>query len=312
MRSSARRQVLILLGVAALIAGGLALFNFVIDPYNRYGNNRLGVYISAEREAKSTWVRSYPHTALIVGNSRMGVIPPGELEGFRFFNGAFAGANAEEVYWFIDHFARTQRVVVIGIDLGMQDPPAPKGDLFGPPTFGEIAHNLLNFQTVEYSIRTITEHLAGEPSNLGRDGLADMRGWKEMVDREDPAHRDWLLEDMKKVWGRFQMSGEGRFYYYRKIAELLRQRGIAAVVVVPPMHQTLARYLDTPELRAAFAEWLRQLQTIFPHVIDLSFSAYGAPGNYYRADPAHFKPEVGVQFINREVIPVARLAVARH
>ncbi len=53
------------------------------------------------------------------------------------------------------------------------------------------------------------------------------------------------------------------------------------------------------------AAWKRQLGTIFPHVIDLSFSSYDAATNFYRADPIHFKPDVGVRFMNADVLPFA-------
>jgi hypothetical protein len=51
--------------------------------------------------------------------------------------------------------------------------------------------------------------------------------------------------------------------------------------------------------------WRRQLGILFPNVLDLSFSSYGAAGNSFKCDPAHFKPEVGVCMLNAEVIPVA-------
>ncbi len=302
---TARKFVVWMLALAIVIAGGFALFNFIIDPYNRYGNNWLGVYISAEREAKATEIRRYNHDALIVGNSRMGVIPPAKVSGFRCFNGAFAGANPEEIYWFLYHFAKKQKVVILGIDLGVQDPP-PKGDIFAPPDLASIVHNLLNFQTVEYSFRTINEHFDGTPTAVGRDGMLDMKGWAESVDRDDPGHFHYLLEGMKKTWGQYVCPPPERLSYYRKIADCLRERGIACVVVIPPMHEELVRFIEPLPAMAQYACWKQEIRKIFPHLVDLSFSAYGAAGNYYRADPAHFKPDVGAQIVNTEIVPLAQ------
>ena len=100
MTLSARRFVLLVLGTSFAVAGGLALLNYVVDPYNRFGHNRLGVYISAERESKSMQVRHYSHNALLLGNSRMAMVPADRLNGFHFFNGAFGGGTAEEAYYF--------------------------------------------------------------------------------------------------------------------------------------------------------------------------------------------------------------------
>src|SRR5664279_429594 len=148
MNSGAHRYVLLTLGLAGALAGGLGLLNYWVDPYNRFGNNRLGVYISAERESKAIELRRYPHNALLLGNSRIAMIPAAQLNGFRFFNGAFGGATAEEIYYFVYHYATRQDMVVLGVDLGEGDPPSLKGDIFLPPSFNDNLNNLLNLSTV--------------------------------------------------------------------------------------------------------------------------------------------------------------------
>ena len=69
MNSGASRYVLLTLGLAGALAGGLGVLNYAVAPYNRFGHNRLGVYVSAERESKSTEVRRYPHNALLLVDS---------------------------------------------------------------------------------------------------------------------------------------------------------------------------------------------------------------------------------------------------
>ncbi len=128
MNRTARRYVFLALGLAGCLTGGLALLNLIIDPFNRYGFNHLGVYISAERECKVTYVQRFPHDALLLGNSREVRIPPGQLEGFRFFNAAFSGGTAEEAYYFLQHFAWHQRLVVLAVDISAHDPGGtPRG-----------------------------------------------------------------------------------------------------------------------------------------------------------------------------------------
>ena len=132
-QQSPRRFVFWGLGLAGAVVLASALLDYGIDPYGNFGNNRLGVFISAEREAKPVLLRRYPHDALLVGNSKMGLIPARQLEGFRFFNASFAGATAEEEYYCVEHFATHQKLVVLEIDFLQSDPPANKGDLFAPP-----------------------------------------------------------------------------------------------------------------------------------------------------------------------------------
>jgi len=148
MNPAARRHVLLSLTLAGALAGGIGLLNYCVDPYNRFGNNRLGVFISAERESKAVEVRRFPHNALLVGDSRMAMVPVSRLQDFRFFNGAFGGATSEEVYYFLNHFAIQDELVVVGIALGQCDPEIPQGDIFAPATWRSSRDNLLNLRTL--------------------------------------------------------------------------------------------------------------------------------------------------------------------
>jgi hypothetical protein len=306
MAASYRRCALAALGVAVGLAGGLALFNYLVDPYNRYGVNRLGVYISAEREWKATQIRRYPHNALLLGNSRMAAIRPRELQGFCFFNGSFSGGTAEEIYYFVSHFATNIDLVILSVDLGNCDPHPTllRGDIFAPASYRSILDNLLNLQTVECSLRTITGHLSGRPKPNGPDGSYAGLPWFENADQDNPALRDWTLAAWKHIAENYSTPAPERLSYYRKLADCLRQRGITCVVFIPPLHEALAQHLRTLPNLAAYQAWRRQMDGIFSNIVDLSFSPYGAPDNFFKLDPVHFRPEVGVRMLNTEVIPV--------
>jgi hypothetical protein len=305
MNPRARRYVLLMLGLAGVLAGGLGLLNYTVDPYNRFGHNRLGVYISAERESKATEVCRYPHNALLLGNSRMAMIPVTHLNGFRFFNGALGGATAEETYYFAYHYATAQDLVVLGVDLGAGDPPSLQGDIFLPPSWTANLNNVLNLSTLEYSFRTISEHAAGHPPSLGADGSFYAARWFELYDREDRAQRAWQLERLQHELENYAGTSVERMSFYVKLADCLRQRGIPCVVLVPPLHEDLAKSVRGSSASAGFKAWRRRLDSIFPTVVDLSFSSYGAAENFFKCDSAHLKPDAGVQLLNAEVIPVA-------
>ncbi len=205
MNRIARRFVLLALGLTIGLTGGMSLLNLVVDPFNRYGLNHLGVYISAERECKSTYVTRFPHDALLVGNSRETRIPPAQLEGFRFFNGAFSGATPEEVYFFLQHFAWHQRLVVLAVDVGEQDPAECHGDIFAPKGLTSALDNLLNLQTTEYSIRTISESLSKHPQPIGRDGLVPVGSSMLDADRDDPAREAYRIKSMEEMWDGYRL-----------------------------------------------------------------------------------------------------------
>jgi hypothetical protein len=305
MNRSARRFVLLTLGLAGFLIGGMALLNFVVDPFNRYGNNRLGVYISAERECKSAYVTKFPHDALLVGNSRAVRIPPQPLQGFRFFNGAFSGATFEEIYFFLQHFAWHERLVILTVDLGTHDPPECHGDIFTPKGPRSALDNLLNLETTGYSIRTISEACSKHPLPIGQDGTMPVGRWIQEADQDNPRKAAYQIRTLQHTWAGYRCPPKEQMSFLVKIAECLRQRAIPCVVVIPPVHEAVAEAVQAGPAAKEVAAWKLQLSTIFPNLIDLSFGAYNHATNFYRTDPIHFKAEVGVDFMNTEVIPFA-------
>ena|GEM_PF-1335234 len=305
MKFSARKYVLWTLGLTATVLSGIVLLNYFIDPYNRFGNNRLGVYISAEREAKPTWVRTCPHDALLMGNSKAAMIPVSGLNGFHFFNASFGGATTEEIYYFIEHFARDEKLILLSADLGQCDPPLNKGDLFAPPDWETSLDSLLNAKTTEYSVRTIADHWTGKPPGLLADGSFDASGWFKLYDHENKTYLQWQLNDLQRQRDNTSILSLQHMSFYVKIAQVLRQRGIACVVFVPPLYPAMVDHLRTSPRREALLSWKVELQKIFPNLVDLATSSYCTTENFFKSDAVHFKPEIGVRLLNEKVIPMA-------
>ena len=166
-------------------------------------------------------------------------------------------------------------------------------------------NNLLNLSTVEYSLRTISEHAAGHPSSLRADGSFYAARWFELYDREDRPRLVWQLQQLQREFEHYAGTSVEHMSFYVKLADCLRERGITCVVLIPPLQEEVANYLRASPARAGLQAWRRQLDTLFPNVVDLSFSPYGAADNFFKCDPAHFKPDAGVRLLNAEVIPVA-------
>jgi hypothetical protein len=306
--TSARRFVILALGVAGALVATIGLFNYIVDPYGLYGHNRMGIYISAEREFKASQVKRFPHDALVVGNSRMAMIPVEGLKDYKFFNAALGGGTSEEAYYFLYHFAHDQKLVILGVELGQGDPLSPQGDIFAPPTLTSVLNNLLNLKTVEYSVRTIYSHFTGVPVTLRADGSFDAKPWFDRWDKPDPAHLAFVVEKLGHGYWNYKGNTQIAMTFYSKIAECLRQRGITCVAVIPPLYEGVAKRLRDPEAVARYEGWRSRLRAIFPNVVDLSVSPYCAEENFFQDDPVHFKPEVGVRLLNQEVIPVAERA----
>jgi hypothetical protein len=312
MKSPARRFTLVMLSMSAIFVGAPVLLNWLVDPYDRFGNNRLGVYIMAEREMKSAEIGRHPHDALLIGNSRIAEIPASRLEGFRFFNAAFAAANSEEIYWFLRRHAHGQQLVVLGIDLGAKDPPVLQGDIFRRGDWASAAENLVNLQTAEYSFKTLFSHWAGKPSHYQPNGELAEPDRAEVMKRNDPALGSAIMARYKSAMTLGHLRPPYPLTFCRKIADMLRERKIPCVVVMPPVHEEAVRYIRAMHMQGEWDAWRKDIGDIFPDIVDLTDSPYGAAAGFPPSDPVHFKPDVAVKFMNGEVVPFAMKAVRKY
>ena len=303
---SARAFSLVTIFVTLGILGAFALLNYWIDPYNQYGNNRLGVYVTSDRESKATDVKRFKHNAILLGNSREGMIPPRKLDGFCFFNGAFGGGTAEEVYYFIEHFVFDQKVVILGIDYGQGDPPHPQGDLYAPKHFSHYISELLSLKTTENSFKTITDRLAGKKPSLERDGTFNAEGWFQKYDVEIPNRANLQIEDMKRALDTYENARPTSLTYYKKIAVILKERNIPCVIYIPPLPAPVAAHLPACGGSSNFANWERDMSSIFSNTVNLARASSGEIQNFFRSDLEHLTPNASARIVNQEVIPVCK------
>ncbi len=310
MKSPARHFTLIMLAVSVLFVGLPVLLNYLVDPYDRFGNNTMGVFIMAERELKPSEVVRFPHNALMIGNSRIASIPAVKVNGFKFFNASFAAATPEEIYYFLEHYAHKEELVVIGIDMCARDPGVLKGDIFRPGDFASVSEHLVNLQTVEYSLKTVFSHWGGKPSRYLPDGSLAAPEWGNAGKLDDPTAGKRYLDDMKAHMVLNVVPAPRSLSFCRKIADTLRARNIPVVVVMPPIHEAVFRHVGEMNLQGRYEEWVAEVTSIFPNVVNLTGSPYGSASNFYLRDPLHYKPETGVQFMNEVVVPYAQKVLA--
>ncbi len=189
----------------------------------------------------------------------------------------------------------------VGETSGRRDRPFGRKEGARKKFSAEISRNPLKKLISRKEMESLSKH----PQPIGPDGLVPVGSSMLDADRNDPEQEAYRIKAMQQVWDGYRCPPLAQMSFYVKIGECLRQRGIPCVVVIPPTQETVAQSVQSGPAAAEVAAWKRQLNTIFPHVIDLSFSSYDAATNFYRADPMHFKPDVGVRFMNAEVLPYA-------
>ncbi len=78
-----------------------------------------------------------------------------------------------------------------------------------------------------------------------------------------------------------------------------------------PVHEEIMKHVESLHLERGRQVWTDAVRAIFPDLIDLSSSPYGAAKNYFAKDPLHYKAVVGAAFMNEKVLPFAMKALGK-
>jgi hypothetical protein len=298
------------LAAFGLLAGGLlalaATVNYFVDPFDYFGRNTLGVYISAEREAKLTGLRQHPRDAVLIGTSKAAMIDVSQVTGpAPFYNASLGGATPEEVIGLVQHVAPSAPLIVVALDFFQYSDRAPlQSDPFPRETLSHTFGYLFNLQGLGYAFTTVSASLRGLPPTLRADGSFDSAEWREHNDRADPAALARIFADREADWRAFNFS-PARENDLELLRATLDHHGIPYVVFINPLNAEDLRRIRRAGLMPALDQWLARVHHDFPAVVDLADSSYSDPANFFRLDPVHFYPEVGADMLNHAVLPHA-------
>jgi hypothetical protein len=299
------------LATFGLLAGGLlalaAAVNYFVDPFDYFGRNSLGVYISAEREAKLTGLRQHPRDAILIGTSKAAMIDVSKVNGpAPFYNASLGGATPEEVIGLVQHVPSTSPLIVVALDFFQYGDRTPlQANPFPPETWQHDFGYLLNLQGLGYAWITVSGHLRKLPPTLRADGSFDSTSWREHYDRSDPAALARIMDEREATWRDFHFP-PARLDQLELLRAALDNHGVPYVVFINPLNAEDLRRIRRAGLGPALDQWRARVLHDFPNVVDLSDSPYSSPANFFRLDPVHFYPEVGADILNRAVLPHAQ------
>jgi hypothetical protein len=289
--------------VFVVLTASVVALNYFVDPYDVFGRNRLGIYVAADRQSKPAMIGRFPHDAVLMGTSKAAMVDTTQLEGWRFFSATFGGARVEELYYFAENHLHAAKLVVIALDYGMfadtfpiiaEDPFRNRGVSFYFPYLVELG-------MARDSIQTISRHLRKRTESFRPDGSFIADKWTAAKSVPNPALLEQLFALERASYEKMNFSEE-RMRYLEKLRDVLDSRGIPAVVVINPLHERSVKLLRASQQAPLVEAWQQRVRALFPETVDLMDSRYSAAGNFFAADPVHFKPATGVEFLNREVL----------
>ncbi|WP_341910709.1 hypothetical protein [Ferrovibrio terrae] len=288
---------------AALTVGAIVGTNYAVDPYDRFGNNRIGHYLEDDRSAKVKQIQAYPHDSLLLGSSKVGFIDPVSVsQQRRFYNAGFLGVMPEELLSFLRHHGAREDLVVIGLDLFMFNlsfTPMIRADRFAELAVDQGIAYLASIDTLNASLDTLMRRLSGEPVGLERNGQRNP--WR--IQQADapftaPTHAKMIGELRSKHYADF-VYAEERVAVLRQMRALLLERRQAHIVFLNPMNRSELALLKEIPAGAGLERLRRDMKAVFPQAVDLSDGPWSGDAAYFNSDPFHYRPETGVDFMRQ-------------
>lgn len=286
---------------ALLTLGAILGVNYIVDPYDRFGNNRIGHYLEDDRAAKVKQVRLYPHDSLLLGSSKVGFIDPTAISSTRrFYNAAFLGVMPEELLNFLRHHGAAEELVVIGLDLFMFNlnyTGMIREDRFANLAADQGLAYVASIDTLQASVDTVFRRLTGEPVGLERNGQRNP--WR--IRQADapftaPAHAKVLADLRSKHYANFVFAEE-RLEILRQIRALLLDRQQAHIVFLNPAHHSELALLSEIPAGEGLSRLRQELKVIFPQAVDLTDGPWSTDAAFFNSDPFHYRPETGSAFM---------------
>jgi len=285
---------------------GVALLVFAIDPANRFGNNRLGVYHWAEREFKESALARANPDAIFLANSKLSTLDPKSLGGYDWFNLAIGGAAIEDIVGYARLHADELKVCVIAVDFWMfRDETPLTRKVYHPPSIWKwLGDYLWSTTSLRLSFEAMIAAMKGEPKAVLPEGYINPVYFAHLVEhrgKTNPAAwYDWFEQNLIEGY----LFSQDKMKLLRELTDELESKGVTTIVYLHPQHEAILEWLREPRIAEEYFEFRKAMQEQFPDAVDLTESVYSPAENYYTKDIIHYKPEISRRIFQTEILPL--------
>jgi len=304
---SYRKFLKIWIAFTALLFLAMALFNYMVDPLAYFRIPAEGIFLSAERQVKPKAIQQFPHNALIIGTSKPDLINPDDINinGLTFYNASMASGLPEEIATFLERYVTDQKLVIVGLDLftfNERDRPLSQTK-FGEFGMEDYTVYLANFTTLINSIRHIRATKRGDrPANLPN-------GQRNPYYLDPTPVTNFSETDYEETFNALRTNMYGKFdFSYGRIKRLkefkanMDARGVKVIFYANPLNEFVYRdiILADTGIAAAYKTYISQLSTTLgDSFVDYSQHPIGRFTCFYAADPHHYLPSCGAEFVKQ-------------
>ena len=272
-----------------------AAINLAIDPFNRFGMNKLGVLSSNERVSKKAQLRLVSHDALLMGSSMVAYIDPAPLPCHVFYNAAFASALPEEILNFLQEEQLEPKLILLGLDPYMMNErsyPLAARHYERLDDWTESAAYL-------FSLNVLKNAFMAVGADYVRSGLLEPRGNRnaaQLLKRNSEMathnYENAIRALIESDYRGFRYS-DARLGVIKEIRDMALRRNIRLKVFLNPMNEDLHQSLSRIGMEATIRRFREDMRAILPDLADFTDSSFARRDNYFRFDPYHYLPIAG-------------------
>lgn len=296
----------------AFLIGGVAVtgFNYLVDPYEVFGNHflRSGFSVNERyRKVEHLIQDTTPHDAYILGSSVMGVYDPAtasRLSGHHYYNLSFMAGTPSDALAAVRTLkthGKPIKEVIIGLDFYSFYEHPGNPDLAMRPhplVSGESAASFwvayLFASGIWQGATRIGHHLQAQPSifyDVDHSGMYHLYELDQRI-ANDP---EQYIKDKfapKALRGVDVEWIDDRLKEFAELCRWLAENNIQAHIFVHPFyHETQAAIS-----RRSYAELMVRLRKIYPGLVDFSAARITQDPHWYY-DKRHYRPAVAEQIM---------------
>lgn len=290
--------------------GGVALLNYTVDAYGVFGRNTLGIYVlPAEDECKAAHIAKFGDTydCFLLGDSRCQMTDVDGVNIEKIYNASIAGGCVEELYNCIKNNIPEGKILIYGIGLGQPGSHSDSNRLYKQRNWHDkAARYLFSSKAAEVSVRTIKKYLRGNKVRIKKNGSMQLSEWIKRHDVDDiPLHKLAVRNQVELYTNEYSFE-QVNMEYYEQIAQLAKEKSLDIFTFIYPVHEEVMEGVVGTAGYKELSKWKDYILRLFPQTVDLSESEYNAKENFLCTDIIHYKSEVGVSFLNKEITPLMK------
>jgi len=286
----------------------IGLFNWQVDAFGIFGNNRLGYFFKSEREIKQNLISHHHYDGLVMGSSKVAAMRTSEFKSFHVLNASWSAALPEEMFYFLRDHSPKVKFVGIGLDLftfNESNKPFMEESEFRKHDIKKTLKYLLSIDMLNFNIHTIKDALSHKVVRIKQSG--ERNSYERLLnDHIDRKIYNKLIDNLKEVKYKNFVFSERRLTMLKEIKQWSNNNNVQLLIWINPLSKDVLKLLNSLPASKDFLHMQAEVKKIFPDVIDISKGPYSDKRFFFKHDPFHYYPSTADLIFKEQLRPRIR------